>query len=308
MKIFLSWSGPLSHSIAIELRDWLLGVLQFTEPYVSSEDIEKGGKWSNDILSGLETSLFGIICVTRDNMNSPWLNFEAGALANSIANINVSPFLLDIDSSELKGPLGLFQFTEYTKPEVLKLLETINSKTQMGQLKEYQLRQSFEVWWPKLKEKLDPLLRNASEVTKIIEEQSNAEDNRYERIEETLNEIKERIGSFPIPDNLIDKQHIENLLKETKITILDTRLSDDDYEALANCWIGIKRLVESNKYAMVSKSSLSMLLSNIINIMIKLENSTISSNWRGIVDSEGKLARAHYEENDFERARRKAGV
>jgi len=42
MKVFISWSGELSHKVARIFRDWLPNVVQILEPYVSSEDIDKG--------------------------------------------------------------------------------------------------------------------------------------------------------------------------------------------------------------------------------------------------------------------------
>ncbi len=42
MNIFISWSGTLSKSVAILLRDFLKKVIQATNPFVSSEDIAKG--------------------------------------------------------------------------------------------------------------------------------------------------------------------------------------------------------------------------------------------------------------------------
>ena len=82
MKIFLSWSGPQSRAIAEALNDWLRRVIQAVKPFYSP-DIEKGAKWSNEIDAALEGTSFGIICLTPDNLNSPWIHFEAGALSKT---------------------------------------------------------------------------------------------------------------------------------------------------------------------------------------------------------------------------------
>ena len=73
MKVFLSWSGEVSHKVAIVFRDWLPSVIQAIEPYVSSEDIDKGARWSTDIAEELENSTFGILCVTKENIQSKLL-------------------------------------------------------------------------------------------------------------------------------------------------------------------------------------------------------------------------------------------
>ena len=70
MKVFLSWSGHRSHQVALALRDWLPSVIQSITPYVSSEDIDKGARWSTDIAKELEDSTFGILCVTKDNLEA----------------------------------------------------------------------------------------------------------------------------------------------------------------------------------------------------------------------------------------------
>lgn len=79
MKVFISWSGKVSQDVALILKDWLPSVIQRVNPYVSSEDIQKGTNWNRDISKELESTDFGIICLTKGNAKAPWINFEAGA-------------------------------------------------------------------------------------------------------------------------------------------------------------------------------------------------------------------------------------
>jgi hypothetical protein len=126
MKVFLSWSGNRSHRVAIVFRDWLPSVIQSLVPYVSSEDIDKGARWSTDIAKELEDSTFGILCVTKDNVNAPWLTFEAGALSKTMDKAFVCPFLFDIKRSEVDGPILQFQSTILEKDDIQKLVRTLN--------------------------------------------------------------------------------------------------------------------------------------------------------------------------------------
>jgi hypothetical protein len=72
--------------VALLLKAWLPSVIQLLEvPWVSSADIEAGANWSATKGSQLATSKFGIICVTRENQNRLWLNFEAGAISKSLS-------------------------------------------------------------------------------------------------------------------------------------------------------------------------------------------------------------------------------
>ena len=157
MKVFLSWSGPRSRKVAIIFREWLPSVIQEIVPYVSSEDIDKGARWSTDIANELSDSTFGILCVTRENINEPWLTFEAGALSKSMENAYVSPFLFDIKQSEIDGPILQFQSTTFEKDDLKKLVTTLNKACDQDRLTEERLNKTFEVWYPTLEEDLDKL-------------------------------------------------------------------------------------------------------------------------------------------------------
>jgi hypothetical protein len=84
VKIFLSWSGLRSNALAKALREWLKSVIVTIDPWMSEEDIEKGQRWSTEIAKRLSNCKFGIICVTRENVGKPWLNFEAGAISKTV--------------------------------------------------------------------------------------------------------------------------------------------------------------------------------------------------------------------------------
>ncbi len=166
MKVFISWSGAKSHKVALAFRDWLPSVIQSIEPYVSSEDIDKGTRWSTDIAKELQDSTFGILCVTRENLEAPWLSFEAGALSKTIDKSFVTPFLFDIKRSEVKGPILQFQSTIFAKDDIKKLLTTLNKACGETNIPESRLNEAFEVWFPKLEEKLNPIKDIKEEASK----------------------------------------------------------------------------------------------------------------------------------------------
>lgn len=153
MKVFISWSGQVSRSVALALRDWLPYVLNAIDPYVSSEDIDKGSRWSNQIARELDSSNFGIICVTKDNMDAPWLNFEAGALAKSFESGRVTPFLLGITPADIQGPLSQFQATSPDHEDVEKLVRALNNVCEHP-ISDERISETVAVWWPKLEKVL----------------------------------------------------------------------------------------------------------------------------------------------------------
>ncbi len=159
MKVFISWSGERSRAVAEALRSWLPKVIQAVEPFVSFEDIDKGTHWRGDIAENLEKARAGIVCLTRDNLSSSWLLFEAGALSKAVddASAYVCTYLLDLSSADVKDPLAQFQATVAEKDDTLKLLKTINGALENSALNEQDLAEIFEVWWPRLSDKLNDI-------------------------------------------------------------------------------------------------------------------------------------------------------
>lgn len=205
MKVFLSWSGDTSHKVAMILREWLPSVIQSIEPYVSSEDIDKGARWSTDIASELQDSTFGILCVTKDNIHAPWLMFEAGALSKTMEKSFVCPFLFNIKRAEVNGPALQFQSTIFEREDIRKLLFSLNQACSQGQLATEKLEKAFEVWYPNLESQLNSLLQSVpSSDTKEDHKLTKAHSN--EILEEILDISRINQKLIRNPDSDLSKE------------------------------------------------------------------------------------------------------
>lgn len=96
MRIFLSWSGDRSKYLAKCFKEWLPNVLQYVEPYMSEKDIKLGERWGKSIEENLRSNDFGLVFVTPENIDAPWINFEAGALSKSLQS-RLVPILYDAE-------------------------------------------------------------------------------------------------------------------------------------------------------------------------------------------------------------------
>jgi hypothetical protein len=148
-KIFISWSGSVSQAVAHSLKDWLKEFLsEDIEPWVSSRDIDSGSIWINNFLTELKSCSIGIICLTPDNLISPYLHFEAGALlAKEIDKSRVCVLLYDLKKEDVKDPLNMFQLRQFKKEEIFELLKTINNHFSEGKTRDTFLKSHFEITW-----------------------------------------------------------------------------------------------------------------------------------------------------------------
>ena len=222
MKVFISWSGTKSQKVAMVLKEWLPSVIQSLEPYVSSEDIDKGARWSTDIATELENSSFGILCVTKDNLNAPWISFEAGALSKSLDKSFVTPFLFDIKRSEVNGPILQFQSTVFEREDIKKLVCTLNKACEDNGIPESRLDSAFEVWYPRLEEELKKISNSKNETDNA--KQKEPETHNSAIIEELLNLSRDNQKLLRNSDNRINNGILElsNKLDEFRSDINKT--------------------------------------------------------------------------------------
>lgn len=157
MKVFISWSGDASERVAKVLREWLPTVVYGVKPFMSAEDIEKGTRGLSVIEGELEASRCGIICLTPENLEKPWINFEAGAISRSVPDNptnRVIPFLHGLALSALSGPLTQFQVTLPHEEDVRKMVQSINNANPDEPMKPELLDKVFAKWWPELEDSL----------------------------------------------------------------------------------------------------------------------------------------------------------
>jgi hypothetical protein len=187
METFISWSGPRSRMAAEALRKWLPGIVQSVEPWVSGADIEAGARWHQALSVRLNQCNFGVICLTPENVQSPWLLYEAGALSKSVEGSSVVPYLLGLRKADVAGPLAHFQSVEADLEGTFALLQAINAViARLGErpLSDEVLRRAFELWWPQLNEWLQSALALVVPSSKPAEAR-NSEEMLHELVENT---------------------------------------------------------------------------------------------------------------------------
>jgi hypothetical protein len=206
VKVFLSWSGEKSRGVAEALRDWLPSVVQQVEPFMSDQDIDAGARWQQRISEELEGARFGILCVTRENQEAPWLNFEAGAIAKEVDTSRVVPLAIDLTPADVVPPLGLFQAKPLSRNGLLGIVESINAQCERPLAN---ITEACDVWWPKL----EPALAEAQQAT-----ESRPVRSQRDLIEEILTTVRGlTAGLQPSPGNEIVDAVIR--LKEQNIAI-----------------------------------------------------------------------------------------
>jgi hypothetical protein len=215
MKVFISWSGEASNSLAEELRRWLPKVLQAVAPYVSSEDVYKGARWSQELAGELEESRFGILCVTPDNIAEPWLNFEAGALSSAFGEGRVAPLLFGgLRPTDLTGPLLQFQVTVYEKSDVLKLVHSINDACGEQSLDKNAVDEAFPVWWPFLDERLAPIIENLRSTAKKTGAGTIPERSVPDMVAEMLELTRAQQRLMTSPEEFIPPDYLRSSLRQ----------------------------------------------------------------------------------------------
>jgi len=211
MKVFISWSGERSRSVADLLDGWIQCVLQAATPWMSSKDIDRGSLWFSEITDQLKDTKIGIICLTKANKEKPWILFESGALAKGLSSSRVCTFLIDLESTDVSNPLAQFNHTLPDKDGVYELIRTLNSALGDQALREKVLEQVFETYWPQFDNKFQEII-GETDADEHVPERS--EESILTEVLRTVRGMDKRIRTLESPqrvqfdsDRLISKKN-----------------------------------------------------------------------------------------------------
>lgn len=222
MNVFISWSGERSRKVAELLEWWLQCVVQSIEPWLSTKDIDSGALWFDEIGNQLANTTVGIICLTKENREKPWILFEAGALAKGLSSSRISPLLIDLEATDVSNPLSQFNHTKPEKDSMFKLVSTINRNLVEGKLDDRILQKVFDTYWPQFQEYFLNIIASTSEA-KI--EPKRAEKDQISEILEVVRILDRRIRNIEKNDPVRDV-NISHASKEIELFELGLDLAN----------------------------------------------------------------------------------
>ena len=170
MRIFISWSGELSYTAAALFSKWFPSVIQPVTIIVSAVEDNKGNAWFKKLMYQVSRTDYAIICLSPDNLNSPWLLFEAGAIANRLDQSKVCKLLIgDLTEKDINPPFLNFKSTVLKdKEDMRKLVQKINQMHETRILSSNTLNHRFEGGWQKLEDYCNTAIKKMENREKII--------------------------------------------------------------------------------------------------------------------------------------------
>lgn len=133
-KVFISWSGTNSKTIARELKNVLQNII-FTSTgldcFVSDVDISSGDDWWQKIRTELKRCSLGIVCITKENLKAPWIYFESGAIV--ARDIKLIPLLINCSFTSLnETPISSKHMVDfYSQEKFVQMVLSINNELEL---------------------------------------------------------------------------------------------------------------------------------------------------------------------------------
>jgi len=180
-SVFISWSKEPAGEIAKKVQ-YLLGKI-FPDPtikfFVSKAEcggIRGGDKGRNILDVELEQSNFGILILTENNFERPWIMFEAGALSKDSKISKVVPICFKRDKTKIENPIEVFNRVKYDKDDFLESLiyqiEKVRYEKEPSPQQKENLSKSLNDYWEEFQKATDEILSKSPQ-TDYVNELSN---------------------------------------------------------------------------------------------------------------------------------------
>lgn len=178
--------------MAKALRDWLPQVLHAIgsdDPFFSEEDIDPGTFSDDRMRARFADAEYCIVCVTPENVMNPWINYEAGAIAERL-NGKTTPWALGVNPRSMKAaPLIRLQVMQADESGTRRIIQGIN-KYSPRPVSDAVLSKSFDRFWPELEEQLQ-----AIPVAESIHTKASVEELAYESVT-IVRQLDRRLSRF----------------------------------------------------------------------------------------------------------------
>ena len=276
MKVFISWSGQLSNGVAKVLSDWLPSVINSLDIFYSPDDIQKGENWDARLSDELSKCDFGIICLTRENVTAPWINFEAGAISKELG-AKVSAFLIDIKPSEIKGPIKRFQATRFDKEDFYKLITCLNDCGEK-QIESKRLERNFDLVWEQIEKNVYEIIKKNSGVVNQDEKVNDAGADAVQEILQIVRMLANNSYRYNIEDvaDFIHQEYkMTPLLEKGRINTPTNRLLqvyNDAYRKVLSELNSLYHVLDENKNNVVEEKIRNLHIETIENLSKRLSN------------------------------------
>src|SRR5258706_2649788 len=146
MKLLIIWSGEVSRRVGTLLRDFFSNALKGVEPFLSEHDLDVETPWAAALAAQLRDADFAVVCLTREDLTSPWLLFEAGALTVLPAERACCLLFDGLIHSELPAPLAHYWSGGFTEIHVSALLQKVNERL-LPPIGRRTLPRKMAKWW-----------------------------------------------------------------------------------------------------------------------------------------------------------------
>lgn len=187
-KLFISWAKDPAKQYALALSDWLRDVFDSLETWTSQADLMPGERSLAEIDKRLQEAVAGVVVVTPENQNEPWLSFEAGYLACHVGNgaRRVIPLTMDgLKPGDLTGPLGMLQGVQFGRDGVKQLLESL---CEVVGLDKGRADRKMDAFWDRLESRIADLANSRTVPARV---QKRSSDDKIDEILTTVRDMRD---------------------------------------------------------------------------------------------------------------------